>query len=167
MQIRLEQPSDIEAIRTLQYAAFKNHPHHEPGAEPTEHLIVDKLRDAGALTLSLVVEVNGELVGHLAFSPVNVGEKSQGWYGLGPVGVKPSEQSRSIGSALINEAHKRMKELGAQGLVVMGDPAYYQRFGYQQMEAINFPGIPAEYFMAQPLSDEVPAGDVQYHAAFS
>ncbi|WP_439789944.1 GNAT family N-acetyltransferase [Photobacterium leiognathi] len=85
MIIRAEKDSDITAIETLTYSAFKDHPHHEPGAEPNEHLIVNRLRDANALTLSLVAEVNNQVIGHIAFSPVLINGEATNWYGLGPV----------------------------------------------------------------------------------
>ncbi|HMX20881.1 MAG TPA: hypothetical protein PKC52_16595, partial [Anaerolineales bacterium] len=69
--IRAEQASDIEAITQVTYAAFLG----KFSDHPTEHLIVNGLRDAGVLTLSLVAEVDGKLVGHVAFSPVTINEK--------------------------------------------------------------------------------------------
>ena len=167
MLIRFETPADIDAIRTLNYAAFKNHPHHEPGAEPTEHLIVDRLRDAGALTLSMVVEDHGQIIGHIAFSPVTIGDQRHGWFGLGPVAVSPSEQGRGIGSELIRAAIREMEKLDARGVVVMGDPGYYGRFGFKHFDTIQFSGAPAEYFMAMPITDTRASGDVSYHPAFS
>ena len=74
MIIRPERAGDIEAIRTLTQTAFETAPH----ADGTEHLIIDRLRAAGALTLSLVAEVDGAIVGHVAFSPVTVSDGSAG-----------------------------------------------------------------------------------------
>lgn len=167
MLIRNEIPADIESIRGLNYAAFKNHPHHEPGAEPTEHLIVDRLRGAKALTLSMVMEKDGDVVGHIAISPVSIGGKDCFWFGLGPVAVSPESQNQGIGSKLIRKAIEEIKALNADGMVVLGDPEYYGRFGFRQFETIVFPGIPAEYFMALPLADTEASGDVAYHSAFS
>ena len=96
MLIRHELPKDIEQIRTLNYAAFKDHPHHEPGAEPVEHLIIDKLRAANALTLSLVAEDQGQLIGHIAFTPISVDGKNGEWYGLGPVAALPEKQDKEL-----------------------------------------------------------------------
>lgn len=167
MIIRYETPADIDSIRSLNYAAFKNHPHHEPGAEPTEHLIVDNLRKAEALTLSMVMEKDGKVVGHVAISPVTIGGGDGFWFGLGPVAVLPELQNQGIGSKLIRKAIEEMKVRNAGGMVVMGDPNYYGRFGFKQSADIAFPGIPAEYFMALPLADASAKGNVAYHPAFS
>lgn len=167
MLIRKENSSDIDAIRSLNYAAFKNHPHHEPGAEPTEHLIVDGLRDAGALTLSLVAEDNGHIVGYVAISPVTVGQNSDGWFGLGPVAVLPEKQNKGIGAKLIHTAIEQMRLQKAGGMVVMGEPGYYTRFGFKQMKEIIYPGVPAEYFMALPMGSQTAVGEVSYHSAFT
>ena len=166
MIIRLEQPKDIKQIRDLNYAAFKNHPHHEPGAEPTEHLIVDKIRNANALTLSLVAEEGGVIIGHIAFSPVTVNDCNVQWYGLGPVAAVPEKQGQGIGSALIRQGIELMKEQGAKGIVLLGDPEYYQRFGFKNHPGLTLAGVPAEYFMALPLENITPSGAVSYHPDF-
>ena len=76
--LRAEVPDDREAIREVVYAAFLNETHRQPGAQPTEHLIIDALREAGALTISLVAEQEGRVVGHIAFSPVRIDGVSAG-----------------------------------------------------------------------------------------
>ena len=124
--IRDERPEDAIAIRKVTRAAFAEHPH----SLQTEHLIIDALRTAGALTLSLVAESEGRIVGQIAFSPVQVGVGSIGWYGLGPVSVEPASQKRGIGTSLMMEGIDRLREMGAQGCVVLGDPVYYSRFGF-------------------------------------
>ena len=91
MMIHKENPSDIGAITDITKAAFTNHPH----SHNTEHLIVIALRAANALTISLVAEVDGERVGHIAFSPVTFTDGSENWYGLDPISVLPSYQKRS------------------------------------------------------------------------
>jgi putative acetyltransferase len=145
--IRHESTTDVGAIRSLNYSAFKDHPHHEPGAEPTEHLIVDRLREESALTLSLVAEEGDQVVGYIAISPVTIGGKDNAWFGLGPVAVLPSSQNQGVGSLLIRTAIKEMEKRNASGIVVMGDPKYYTRFGFSHFDVIRFPGIPSEYFM--------------------
>ena len=95
MQIRNERPDDAPVISQIQYAAFKGHPTHAPGAEPTEQHIVEHLRAAKALTLSLVAEVGGEAVGHLALSPAVVGQDRTGWFLLGPVGILRASRPRA------------------------------------------------------------------------
>ncbi|WP_318509875.1 GNAT family N-acetyltransferase [Photobacterium leiognathi] len=165
MIIRAEKDSDITAIETLTYNAFKDHPHHEPGAEPTEHLIVNRLRDANALTLSLVAEVNNQVVGHIAFSPVLINDEATNWYGLAPVSVLPEHQNKGIGKALINQGLAQLKERGAEGFVLLGEPEYYGRFGFKALPELTLIGVPAEYFLALPVKDSIPVGEVSYHAA--
>ena len=109
MILRPERDRDIDAIRALTQTAFRTAPH----ADGTEHLIIDRLRAAGALTLSLVAEADGAIVGHVAFSPVAVSDGSEGWYGLGPISVDPARQGEGIGGKLIREGLEGLKALGA------------------------------------------------------
>ena len=161
-EIRPETAADGGAIRALTEAAFEGAPH----SSGTEAAIVDALRAAGQLTLSLVAESGGAVVGHAAISPVTIGEGAGGWFGLGPVSVRPDRQGRGIGAALVGEALARVERLGAAGCVVLGDPGYYQRFGFAVVPGLRFEGVPPEYFMAQAFRGELPRGAVTYHAAF-
>ena len=99
MKIRQEQDCDIEAIRQVTKAAFAGALH----ASGTEATIIDALREANALALSLVAILDGELVGHVALSPVTIDGRSGSWFGLGPVSVRPDLQGQEIGSTLIRE----------------------------------------------------------------
>ncbi|MFN8433714.1 MAG: N-acetyltransferase [Anaerolineales bacterium] len=161
--IRSEQASDIEAITQMTYTAFLG----KFSDHPTEHLIVNGLREAGMLTLSLVVEVNGKIVGHVAFSPVTINEQFVDWYGLGPISVAPALQKQGIGSKLILDGLAKLRDLGAKGCVLEGSPAYYSRFGFKPRTGLTYHAAPAlEYFMALPFYEEVPTGKVEYHQAF-
>ena len=166
LNLRLARPEDNAAIRNLIYAAFQNHPHHAPGALPSEHLMVDRLRADGALTLSLAAERNGTPVGHLAVSPVRIGDGTANWFGLGPVAVAPRHQRLGIGSALVRHCLQVLRQQGAAGLVVLGEPHFYERFGFRQYPQLVLPGIPAVYFMAMPLGGSLASGAVTYHPAF-
>jgi len=161
MILRPETETDRAAILALTAAAFDGHPHSD-GSEPR---IIDALRDAGALTLSLVAEVDGKVVGHIAFSPVEWPGEGD-WFGLGPVSVAPALQSQGIGRQLIEAGLDNMRRRGAGGCVVMGDPAYYNRFGFVQDPRLTYPGPPPEYFMALGLGPIEGSGDVRYHSAF-
>ncbi len=161
-KIRAEEAKDINAIRDINIAAFQSHPF----SQQIEHLIVDALRKANGLTLSLVAEFKGRAIGHIAFSPILVNNKDVQWHGVGPVAVLPEFQNKGIGSALIHEGLDRMKSFGSHGIVVLGDPAYYTRFGFEHDSAIMYPGPPADHFMCQVFSGNVPAGVVSYHPAF-
>ncbi len=161
--IRNERPGDEPAIAALTGAAFRDAPHGDGG----EVAIVERLRADGDLTLSLVAEnLDRAIVGHIAFSPVTISDGTPGWYGLGPMSVIPLRQRAGIGSALIREGLSRLGGIGASGCVVLGDPAYYGRFGFGHDPALTYPGPPAEYFQRLVLQGTAPAGTVRYAPAF-
>jgi putative acetyltransferase len=167
MEIRFEQPGDLAAIRTLTFAAFQNAPH----STQTEAAIVDALRKAGALTISLVA-VDAEVpVGHVAFSPVTINGGDErlvrSWYGLGPVSVRPDRQRKGIGLALIQTGLDHLRAINAQGCVVLGDPLYYGRFGFICDANLRYGDAPPEYFQRLAFSDEVPKGEVSFHPGFN
>lgn len=163
MIIRLETAADAAAIRAVTAAAFAGAVH----SSGTEAAIVDALRTAGALTLSLVAEENGAICGHTAFSPVALSSGEAGWFGLGPVSVAPPRQRREIGSALIRDGLSRLAATGANGCVVLGDPAYYGRFGFISDPKLRFGTMPPAYFQRLVFRGDQPAGEVHYHDAFS
>ncbi len=162
MIIRPENQRDIEEIRGLVTAAFEGAPH----SDGTEGAIVDALRQAGALTLSLVAEREGEILGHVAFSPVRIGEQDIEWFGLGPVAVRPDRQRQGVGIRLIEAGLERIRALGGKGCVVLGDPDYYARFGFKANPGLSFPDVPAEYFQCLTFGPDIPRGVVAYHPAF-
>jgi putative acetyltransferase len=110
--------SDIKAISEVTKAAFENH----PISNHTEQFIVNALRAANALTVSLVAESNGKVVGHIAFSPVTISDGSRNWYGVGPVSVLPEFQRQGVGKSLIQKGVSFLKASGAKGCVLVGDP---------------------------------------------
>ena len=162
MIIRPEIPNDYDSIRNIHIAAFANHPY----SHQTEHLIVEGLRADGALTVSLVADLDGNVVGQIAFSPVKIDGKDCGWLGLGPVAVSPGLQRRGIGQALVNEGLKQIRGLGAQGCVLVGNPAFYRRFGFENNPALRMEGVPPEVLMCLPMGDEMLEGNVTHHPAF-
>ena len=159
---RDETPVDCPAITEVTIAAFKT----LDVSNQTEHYIIEALRAAKALTVSLVAEVDGRVVGHIAFSPVTMSDGSPGWYGLGPVSVLPEIQRQGIGSALIKEGLARLKALGAQGCCLVGHPGYYGRFGFRNVEGLGYEGVPPEAFFALAFSGPLPQGNVTFHEAF-
>lgn len=163
MDIRPEHAKDMEAIRSLTKAAFAPVEY----SSQTEAEIVDALRQAGVLTISLVAVTDGEVIGHIAFSPVTVDGKDIGWFGLGPVSVRPDRQGRGIGDRLVREGLSRLRQTGAKGCVVLGDPGYYKRFGFENDAALVLEGVPQEYFMRLVLDGEAPLGQVAYHDGFN
>lgn len=162
--IRDENTDDIAAIGDVTSQAFAGLEH----SDQTEPAIIVGLRNAGALALSLVADDEGEVVGHAAFSPVVIDGQDCRWFGLGPVSVQPRLQNRGIGTLLIRAGLDRLRALGAQGCVVLGDPAYYTRFGFAGGDRLRFAGAPPEYFMWLDLAagDGAATGQVDYHPAF-
>lgn len=162
--IRDESTDDIAAIADVTSQAFAGMKH----SDQTEPAIIAGLRNAGALALSLVADDEGEVVGHAAFSPVLIDGRECGWFGLGPISVHPRLQNKGIGSLLIRAGLDRLRVLGANGCVVLGDPAYYARFGFVGGSRLRFAGAPSEYFMwlDLPAGDGAASGHVDYHPAF-
>lgn len=160
--IRPERPADIEAIARITDAAFRGHPH----SQGTEPVIVAGLRAAGALTISLVAEVEGEVVGHIAFSPVAISDGSAGWFALGPVSVAPAHQGRGIGSALVRAGLEGLQQRGAQGCVLVGEPGFYGRFGFASRPALTLDGIPQDFVQSLPLGETIASGSISHHDAF-
>lgn len=162
MIIRKETVADIEAITEITISAFRTH----PISKHTEQFIIKALRAAGALTLSLVAEIEGRVVGHIAFSPVIMSDGTKDWYGLGPVSVLPEYQKQGICKALINEGLSLLKELGGQGCALVGYPDYYKRFGFRNYPKLIHDGIPQEFFLVLPFNEKIPQGIVVFHEGF-
>lgn len=167
VEIRLETAEDLSAIFDVNQAAF--------GRE-NEARLVDSLREAGALTISLVAALSsGEIIGHIAFSPVTLtnesGQTMQG-LGLGPVAVVPEYQNHKIGSSLITAGLELAFKFNVPFVILLGEPAYYQRFGF--VPAVNY-GIrwehpaPEEAFLIQihPENPPLIPGIIRYHSVFN
>lgn len=160
--IRSETNEDIGAIAEVTIAAFRtleisNH---------TERFIIEALRAAQALTVSLVAEVGGRVVGHVAFSPVTISDGTQNWYGLGPVSVLPECQRQGVGKALIHEGLSRLKRMDAGGSCLVGHPEYYKKFGFDNAAELVHEGVPPEVFLALSFGASTPRGTVTFHEIF-
>ena len=160
--IRDEKGTEYRVISDVTKSAFEtmgisNH---------TEQFIIEALRSAKALTVSLVAEVDGVVVGHIAFSPVNVTDGTKGWYGLGPVSVRPDFQRKGIGKALIQKGLSRLKNLKAKGCCLVGHPKYYRQFGFENIEGLVHEGVPTEVFFALSFEGNIPQGNVMFHQGF-
>jgi len=160
--IRNESHEDACAISVVTIAAFKtlgisNH---------TEQFIIEALRAAKALTVSLVAEMDGRVIGHIAFSPVCISDGTPNWYGLGPVSVLPEHQRKGIGKELINEGLSRLKGMNAQGCCLVGHPDYYRKFGFKNMSELVHEGVPQEVFFALSFGGHTPQGTVVFHEGF-
>jgi len=163
IEIRNETAADVAAIEAVTISAFLHAPH----TSHTEQYIVDALRKAGQLTVSLVANADGTIVGHVAISPVSISDSATGWYGLGPISVAPKYQRRGIGSRLMREALRVLREHGASGCVLLGEPRYYSRFGFRVEPNLSLPGVPIEYFQAISFGASNPQGIVSYHSSFN
>ncbi|MDD4651861.1 MAG: N-acetyltransferase [Methanothrix sp.] len=161
--IRNETESDIKAISDVTIAAFQtlaisNH---------TEQFIVDALRDSKALTVSLVAVDGNRVVGHIALSPVDISDGSAGWYGLGPISVLPELQKQGIGRSLMQEGLSRLRSIGAKGCILVGDPGFYERFGFKSPKSPSIEGVPQQFVLALPFKDSRASGKAIFHDAFA
>ena len=120
-EVRSEQAGDVSGIHGVNASAFST---------PAEANLVDSLRNAGGMALSLVAENREGIVGHLLLSLVSVDGINTPSAGLGPVAVLPAFQRRGIGSALVRSALAACPSLGIQSVFVLGHPEYYPRFGF-------------------------------------
>ena len=162
LKVRDETATDVTSIFELTAAAFKS----MEFSDHTEHFIVAALRAANALAVSLVAETDDRVIGHIAFSPVTISDRTPNWYGLGPVSVLPEFQGQGIGKALIQEGLSRLKQIHARGCCLVGHPEYYKKFGFNNVTELVFEGVPQEYFFALSFDGHLPKGAVTFHDAF-
>lgn len=161
--VRPERPADAAAISALTTAAF--HGLEFSGGNEAE--IVERLRADGDLAVSLVAEnLDLAVIGHAAFSPVTVSDGTSGWYALGPVSVIPLRQKVGIGSSLTEAGLARLREIGAAGCVVLGDPGYYGRFGFVNDPGLTCPGPHPEYLQRVVFRTPPPTGEIRFAPAF-
>lgn len=152
MLIRREEPADVAAVRALTEAAFA--PRYAPAA-PVEPGLLDELRaDPGWLpALSLVAVADGEVVGHVVCTRGHVGDAPT--LGLGPLSVRPDRQRSGVGSALMHAVLGAADALGEPLVLLLGEPAYYARFGFRPAQELGIVPPVAEwggYFQARPLA---------------
>ena len=163
IEIRDERPGDVAAIGALTAAAFAGMPH----SRGTEPAIIAALRAAGALSISLVAEEAGEILGHMAFSPVAIAGAGPGWFGIGPVSVHPDRQRAGIGTALVETGLIRIRDAGARGCVLVGDIGYYGRFGFARREGLTYSDVPEHYVLGLAFDGGAPTGAVAFHGGFA
>jgi putative acetyltransferase len=160
--IRSETDADVSAIARVTVAAFKT----LEISRHTEQFIIEALRAAKALALSLVAEMDGSIIGHSAFSPINISDGAQDWYGVGPVSVLPACQQQGIGKALMHAGLSRLKEMKARGCCLVGHPDYYRQFGFKNIPGLVHEGVPPEVFFALSFDGHYPQGSVEFHEGF-
>ena len=149
---RPEELDDRRPIFKLTKAAFKD----MPFSDGDEQELVDRLRKDGDLALSLVAETPEGIIS----------DGTKNWYGLGPVSVWPELQGKGVGSALINHGITQMRAMCAKGIVLLGSPEYYSRFGFKSDPSLAYPGPPAEYFQYLTLVGVRPTGTVKFAPGF-
>lgn len=162
--IRQERPGDERAVWHVNSAAF---------GQPDEADLVDRLRKQAGPYLAFVAEVEGAVVGHIAFTPVTLDARPDlDLRGLAPMAVLPGHQRLGVGSALVRAGLAACREDGAHSVVVLGHPAYYPRFGFRSADAFGLTceyDVPREAFMTLELyagSLDGVEGTVRYHQAF-
>jgi len=162
--IRPETDDDHAAIGAVITEAFAGMPY----ADGDEAQLVEALRRESAISLSLVADLDGTVIGQVVLSPALAADGTGGWYALGPVAVAREHQRAGIGSRLIGVALDVITQRGANGCILVGNPAYYRRFGFE-LSPRNAPvGEPAEFFMVKLLSDRKrPRGAIAFHPAFA
>jgi putative acetyltransferase len=160
LAIRLEAVADRQAIHALHRAAF--------GGDG-EAKLVDALRADGAVVLSLIAAEGADIVGHVLYSRLTLDPPSNGALSLAPVAVAPEQQKRGIGARLIEEAHRMLTAKGEKIVFVLGDPAFYGRFGFSAAAAKPFrTPYDGEYMQALALAPDAPkSGTVRYPVAFA
>lgn len=160
--IRPETPADQAAIYDITKRAFA--PMDYAGGD--EQDLINRLRDAGALEISLVAEQDGAVVGQVTFTEAFAADGSTGWYALGPVAVEPALQKKHVGSQLIETGIAMLRERDAAGCVLTGNPAYYSRFGFRVFSDLCPEGEPAAYYQILPLRVQEPKAVVAFHPLF-
>lgn len=162
MIIRSETPDDEDGIHRITMAAFAIVSH----ASGFEAQIIRELRIDGNLTISLIAEDHGEIVGHIAFSPVAIGGRQDDWFGLGPLAVRPDAQRKGFGSALVERGLTMLRERSAKGCALVGNPAFYARFGFKSDGTIVFGDLPDRFVQRLVFTGKPPAGELNYAPAF-
>lgn len=165
IELRPEEPGDIASITAVVEAAFET---------PAEARLVTALREAGALTVSLVALAGDRVVGHVALSPVAVGGVVGGnrWLGLAPLAVLPERQRRGIGGELVCAALAMAAARQATLVFVLGRPSYYERLGFEEAAPLGWRciyDVPEPAFRVHRLGEGQrlpPPGTVTYHTAF-
>ncbi len=163
--VRVENESDRDSVHAVNVSAFES---------PSEARLVDVLRARARPYISLVAESDGEVIGHIMFSPISLaGYPDLKIMGLAPMSVAPEHQRRGIGSALVRAGLEQCRQMGIAAVVVLGHAKYYPRFGFTSASRFGLDSdynVPEEVIMAmelQPGTLSGKTGKVKYHAAFN
>jgi putative acetyltransferase len=166
-EIRAEEDRDRERVHEIVATAFERR---------NEADLVENLRRSADPTLSLVAQEEGRILGHVFFSPVEIEGAAETLRvaGLAPLAVDPAHQGRGVGSALVRAGVAACPALGWQAVFLVGNPAYYSRFGFRLALPMGFTyGDPHMDAALQVMEGEagvlsgVKGGRVRYHPAFA
>ena len=163
IEIREERSDDVAAVREVNRRAF---------GQDQESNIVDALRTNGGALLSLVATVNGQVAGHIMYSPLTVAENVLG-VALGPMAVVPEYQRQGIGTQLIEAGNRKIKDAGYPFIIVVGHAEYYPRFGFRPANEYGIRcewDVPDEVFMLLVVNEakmQGASGLAKYRHEFS
>jgi putative acetyltransferase len=165
MNVRRELPTDSDAVRAVNRAAFETN---------VEADLVDRLRVQASPLISLVADDSGSVVGHILLSPAALpGHMDVNIMALGPVAVLPAQQRSGVGSMLVRAGLEECRQLGFGAVIVIGHADYYPRFGFQPASRFGLGceyDVPDDVFMAvelEPGALSGKTGKVRYHPAFA
>lgn len=162
LRIRPERPEDVDAIDALTRAAFAPM-EHSRGAEPG---IIRALRADGALSLSLVARDCGDLIGHVAFSPLTIDGSDAPWCALGPISVRADRQGEGVASELVAKGLAQMRARGMAGCALIGNPAVYGPMGFHSCGRLTYGGLDPALVQHIRFDGPVPQGALRFHPAF-
>lgn len=148
IDVRPEIPGDIADVRRILREAF---------GQPQEAAVVDALREADAITVGLVAEIEGRIVGHIVFTPMSpeTAQSAADILSLAPVAVDPDSQRCGVGQALVRRGLDACRDSGATAVIVLGHSEYYPRFGFSRASGFGVRcewDVPDEAFMAMELT---------------
>ncbi|WP_319568517.1 GNAT family N-acetyltransferase [Cohaesibacter marisflavi] len=162
MEIRKETAADFDAIMNVTLAAARQH---QLGKQ-NGYFTLNELRKSGLVTLSLVAEVDGTIVGHVAFCPVRVSGGDKGWYALGPVSVLPECLSQGIRKALIAEGLEMLRQMHGKGVALVGDPDYFKPLGFMNAPEMASVKDMADEFLIMSFDNRMPYGRMEFPEGF-
>lgn len=160
--IRPEAPGDEAAIHDITKRAFVGRPH----SDGDEAEVIDRLRGDGDLALSLVAVSAGTVIGQVSFSTARLSNGETGWYVLGPIAVVPERQGEGVGRALIAAGESAVRDLGAKGMTVLGDPQIYGRFGFVRDTPMRQEDELGTYLQVKTFGPAIPDTTITYARAF-
>ncbi|WP_035103014.1 N-acetyltransferase [Devosia sp. LC5] len=162
MIIRPERAGDEDAIHALTASAFESMPFSDGSEAP----IIRALRRSGQLSLSLVAQLDDRIVGHVAFSAVTIDGRANGWFGLGPIAVDRGIQRSGIGRALVASGLATLRERGAAGCALIGNPAIYSRFGFESDGKLTYEDLPSHLVQWVRFFGPTPRGALKFASSF-